>query len=41
MNNGCIRKKRPMIPGLLEGLQSHKVCEAIIKSSESGMVVNI
>ena len=37
----CIREQRPIIPGLCEGIQSHKVCEAIMKSSESGIKVKI
>ena len=31
----------PVIPGLTEGLISHRICEAIKKSSESGIHVHI
>ena len=31
-----INKKRPMIPGLCEGLQSQKTCEAVISSFKNG-----
>ena len=36
-----IIKKTPVIPGLCEGLASHKVCEAIRESSKSGLSIKI
>ena len=36
-----IINKTPVIPGLTEGLRSQRVCEAIRKSSESGMRIKI
>ena len=36
-----INQSTPIIPGLNEGLQSQRVCEAIKKSSKSGIAVNI
>ncbi len=36
-----IINKTPIIPGLLEGLASHKVCEAARKSSKSGLNIKI
>ena len=36
-----IKSKTPVIPGLHEGHQSQKVCEAIKLSSESGMTIEI
>ncbi len=36
-----IKNKTPVIPGLHEGLQSHKVCEAIRYSSEAGIAVEL
>ena len=36
-----IFNKTPIIPGLLEGLASHKVCEALRESSKSGININI
>ena len=36
-----ILNKTPIIPGLCEGLASHKVCEAIRESSKSGLSINI
>ncbi len=38
--NGIIEKK-PIIPGLSEGLNSQRVCEAIKESSRSGIAVQI
>ena len=36
-----IFNKTPIIPGLHEGLDSHKVCEAIKESSKSGLRIKI
>ena len=36
-----IFNKTPIIPGLSEGLASHKVCEAIKESSKSGLNIKI
>ena len=36
-----IFNKTPIIPGLCEGLASHKVCEAIRESSKSGLRIKI
>ncbi len=36
-----IKNKTPVIPGLHEGLQSQRVCEAIRLSSESGLTVKV
>ncbi len=36
-----IFNKTPIIPGLCEGLASHKVCEAIRESSKSGLSIKI
>ena len=36
-----IRNKTPIVPGLYEGLQSQRVCDAIKLSSETGITVNI
>ena len=36
-----IINKTPIIPGLCEGLASHRVCEAIRKSSETGINTKI
>ena len=36
-----ILNKTPIIPGLSEGLASHKVCEAIRESSKSGVRIKI
>ena len=36
-----ILNSTPVIPGLYEGLQSQKICEAIKNSSESGLSTNI
>ena len=35
-----ILNKTPVIPGLAEGLNSHKVCEALRESSENGIQIN-
>ena len=36
-----IINKTPIVPGLCEGLASHKVCEAIRESSKSGLIIKI
>ena len=36
-----IFNQTPIIPGLYEGLASHKVCEAIRESSKSGLRIKI
>ena len=36
-----IINRTPVIPGLCEGLASHKVCEAIRESSKSGLSIKI
>ena len=36
-----INNQTPVIPGLSEGLRSQRVCEAIRKSSESGIHIKI
>ena len=36
-----IRNKTPVIPGLYEGLQSQRVCDAIKLSSETGVTVKL
>ena len=36
-----IFNQTPIIPGLCEGLASHKVCEAIRESSKSGLNIKI
>ena len=36
-----INNQTPIIPGLSEGLRSQRVCEAIRKSSESGINIKI
>ena len=36
-----IFNKTPIIPGLCEGLASHKVCEAIRESSKSGLSLSL
>ena len=36
-----INNQTPVIPGLSEGLRSQRVCEAIRKSSESGLNIKI